>query len=80
MHAMERVMNKSIQDRTQNETTGRTRWISRDPLSGAEFLQGPNLYLYAQNNPINRTDYIPYFAWDRCTCDSGDICHGINAL
>ena len=32
------------------------RWISRDPLEQAEFLQGPNLYTYVKNNPINFYD------------------------
>lgn len=32
------------------------RWLSRDPLSGAEMRQGPNLYSYVRNNPINKID------------------------
>jgi RHS repeat-associated protein len=32
------------------------RFISRDPLSGAEFSQGTNLYAYVGNNPTNLTD------------------------
>ncbi len=32
------------------------RFISRDPLSGAEFSQGTNLYAYVKNNPVNMTD------------------------
>ncbi|HEX4630476.1 MAG TPA: RHS repeat-associated core domain-containing protein [Chthoniobacterales bacterium] len=32
------------------------RWISRDPLTNAEFKQGPNLYRYVGNSPENRTD------------------------
>lgn len=32
------------------------RWISRDPLNNAEMLQGPNLYVYVGNNPVDRTD------------------------
>jgi len=32
------------------------RWLSRDPLKGAEVSQGPNLYAYVHNNPINRID------------------------
>ena len=32
------------------------RWLSRDPLKGAEQEQGPNLYLYVKNNPINMID------------------------
>jgi len=33
-----------------------SRWISRDPLSHAEMLQGPNLYEYVGNDPINVFD------------------------
>jgi RHS repeat-associated protein len=32
------------------------RWISRDPLKDAEMTEGPNLYEYAGNNPINVID------------------------
>jgi hypothetical protein len=32
------------------------RWLSRDPLAKAELLQGPNLYAYAANDPINLVD------------------------
>jgi RHS repeat-associated protein len=32
------------------------RWISRDPLENAEFLQGPNLYGYVGNNPVIYVD------------------------
>ncbi|MGF1678177.1 MAG: RHS repeat-associated core domain-containing protein, partial [Candidatus Methylacidiphilales bacterium] len=32
------------------------RFISRDPLSGAEFSQGSNLYAYVGNNPVNYID------------------------
>jgi len=32
------------------------RWVSRDPLRNAEFLQGPNLYGYVGNDPVSRTD------------------------
>ena len=38
------------------------RWISRDPLDNAEMLQGPNLYAYVSNNPINGFD--PYGLYD----------------
>ncbi|MBL9169181.1 MAG: hypothetical protein JNN07_15685 [Verrucomicrobiales bacterium] len=32
------------------------RWLSRDPLRKAELNEGPNLYAYVQNNPVNLTD------------------------
>jgi RHS repeat-associated protein len=32
------------------------RWLSRDPLIGAEVSQGPNLYTYVGNRPVNHTD------------------------
>jgi RHS repeat-associated protein len=32
------------------------RFISRDPLSGAEFSQGTNLYAYCRNNGVNGVD------------------------
>jgi RHS repeat-associated protein len=32
------------------------RWLSRDPLRAAEMRQGPNLYAYVRQNPVNRTD------------------------
>jgi RHS repeat-associated protein len=32
------------------------RWLSRDPLRDAELNQGPNLYAYAMNNPVNLVD------------------------
>jgi RHS repeat-associated protein len=32
------------------------RWISRDPLSGAEIVEGANLYRYVRNNPLSSID------------------------
>jgi RHS repeat-associated protein len=32
------------------------RWLSRDPLRKAEEKEGPNLYAYAANNPVNFVD------------------------
>src|SRR5204863_1289761 len=32
------------------------RWLSRDPLMGAEQTEGPNLYGYVSNNPSNLVD------------------------
>jgi len=35
---------------------GRAEFLSRDPLSGAEFSQGTNLYAYVGNNYLNASD------------------------
>lgn len=32
------------------------RWLSRDPLRNAEVQEGPNLYAYVANNPVNAVD------------------------
>ncbi len=32
------------------------RWLSRDPLGSAELIEGPNLYAYVLNDPVNGTD------------------------
>jgi RHS repeat-associated protein len=32
------------------------RWLSRDPLQNAEVSEGPNLYAYVANDPVNLTD------------------------
>jgi RHS repeat-associated protein len=40
--------------RYYNPTLG--RFISRDPLSGAEYSQGTNLYAYCGNDPVNGSD------------------------
>lgn len=37
------------------------RWLSRDPLGNAELSQGPNLYAYVDNGPINHTDPMGLF-------------------
>jgi uncharacterized protein RhaS with RHS repeats len=37
-------------------TSGRAEWLSRDPLPDAEQTQGPNLYEYVQNDPIDNSD------------------------
>jgi len=36
--------------------SGFGRWLSRDPLPNAEMSQGPNLYEYVGNNPVNDSD------------------------
>jgi RHS repeat-associated protein len=32
------------------------RWLSRDPLKDAELTEGPNLYAYVADNPVNYID------------------------
>jgi RHS repeat-associated protein len=32
------------------------RWLSRDPISQGELVEGPNLYAYVNNDPISLTD------------------------
>jgi RHS repeat-associated protein len=32
------------------------RWLSRDPLTNAETVQGDNLFAYVSNNPVNLVD------------------------
>jgi RHS repeat-associated protein len=44
------------------------RWLSRDPLTKAEVSQGPNLYSYVRNDPINRTDFLGLCAGTPCMC------------
>jgi RHS repeat-associated protein len=39
------------------------RWLSRDPLKNAEVNQGPNLYAYVGNNPVNQTDSSGLLWW-----------------
>jgi hypothetical protein len=41
---------------TYENVSGRGVFISRDPLSGAEFSQGTNLYAYCRNNFLNMSD------------------------
>ncbi len=40
--------------RAYDSTVG--RWLSRDPLRKPELTEGPNLYAYVGNNPINKVD------------------------
>lgn len=49
-------------------------WLSRDPLKRAEVRQGPNLYAYVGNNPINHID-----PEGLCTGSTLCSCFGANA-
>ena len=48
--------------RYYNPTLG--RFISRDPLGGAEFSQGTNLYAYCGNDGVNETDPSGEGRWE----------------
>jgi len=41
---------------TYKIASGLREWLSRDPLENAEISQGPNLYAYVTNDPINLID------------------------
>jgi len=44
---------------TYKTVSGRPEWLSRDPIEDAEMMpDGPNLYSYVQNNPLNLFDPI----------------------
>ena len=45
------------------------RWLSRDPLDQAEEEEGPNLYVYVANNPVNSTDPLGLRARTECCQD-----------
>jgi RHS repeat-associated protein len=47
------------------------KWLSRDPLKNAEMSQGPNLYQYVQNEPLNRTDPLGLCDCGNNSSDSG---------
>lgn len=45
------------------------RWLSRDPLEDAELQEGPNLYAYVANNPVNYIDPLGLcLTTVDCTC------------
>ena len=41
---------------TYETASGRAGWLSRDPVKDAEQSQGPNLYQYVNENPVNLFD------------------------
>ncbi len=46
------------------------RWLSRDPLFKAEQREGPNLYAYVHNSPINHVDvYGMKKSPEECACE-----------
>jgi len=47
--------------------SGRRKWLSRDPIRNAELLpEGPNLYAYVADDPVNLTDPSGQFAGPVC--------------
>ncbi|HKQ38302.1 MAG TPA: RHS repeat-associated core domain-containing protein [Verrucomicrobiae bacterium] len=44
------------------------RWLSRDPLKNAELIEGPNLYAYVANNPVNAIDPLGLCGGTMCMC------------
>ena len=50
------------------------RWLSRDPLPGAEMEEGPNLYAYVGNNPLNLVDPL---GLSSCCIDERDNVRGM---
>jgi RHS repeat-associated protein len=49
------------------------RWLSRDPLDRVEWLEGPNLYAYLENNPVNATDPTGLFGGEIVEVIGGEI-------
>lgn len=45
------------------------RWLSRDPLKNAELEEGPNLYAYVGNDPVNTVDPLGL----SCEKEQGDL-------
>jgi RHS repeat-associated protein len=62
------------------------RWLSRDPLDNAEIEEHPNLYIYAENNPVNFLDPLGLCcekeraAWDRARRKASEHCKHLNSL
>lgn len=49
------------------------RWLARDPLRNAEVMEGPNLYAYAANDPVNLVDPLGLAAGEIILRPRGDI-------
>jgi RHS repeat-associated protein len=44
------------------------RWLSRDPIRGAEVKEGPNLFAYVNNEPVDRFDPEGLCGSSLCAC------------
>jgi RHS repeat-associated protein len=53
------------------------RWLTRDLLRQAELKEGPNLYAYVANNPVNATDPLVLEATSPGASPSGEDCCSI---
>jgi RHS repeat-associated protein len=51
------------------------RWLSRDPIENAEIEEGPNLYAYVQNDPVNQRDPLGLC----CEAEEEDFKQALNA-
>jgi len=49
------------------------RWLSRDPLRQAEQKEGPNLYTYVGNDPLNKTDPLGLQAEECCESEKRQL-------
>jgi RHS repeat-associated protein len=56
------------------------RWLSRDPLRDAEKKEGPNLYAYVGNNPVNMIDPLGLEGQYDCCAEERKILTVIRTL
>jgi RHS repeat-associated protein len=49
------------------------RWLSRDPLRKAEEREGPNLYAYVRNNPVNLNDPLGLAPEECCRLEKKNL-------
>jgi RHS repeat-associated protein len=45
------------------------RWLSRDPMRTPELKEGPNLFAYVRNNPMNAVDPLGLSTFNAGCCD-----------
>jgi RHS repeat-associated protein len=56
------------------------RWLARDPLRMAELEEGPNLYAYVANNPVNAVDPLGLEKSKPSPGPSGDCCEALKDI